>query len=322
MRICDECPERKRGRSRPPRSRSRARRTHAPNQVQLAFEPVLEALARAETGEAGAQQDVEAELAKLRAAAEEARAKEANGGTVGKRGKGHGRRDFDAERAPIETIVLEPPERSLPGGELLIKIGEEVSEHFDYRPASIIRVRVVRPKYRKPTPSRAIRGRPRIFCSPKCRLRAHRAETERASANALRAQAEVRSGADTHEELARAQARVLQLERELASLRRAAAGREQEQHESLQRKNLGAAATKRGAEEFKSLREAHDSAGARLLAEHTVAFERARANAAEASARQAVDAAVKLKRERDDAWEAWRACNPQLAEMENAFKRR
>jgi hypothetical protein len=27
--------------------------------------------------------------------------------------------------------------------ELLIKIGEEVSEHFDYRPASIIRARIV-----------------------------------------------------------------------------------------------------------------------------------------------------------------------------------
>ncbi|MBN1605161.1 MAG: IS66 family transposase zinc-finger binding domain-containing protein [Polyangiaceae bacterium] len=45
--------------------------------------------------------------------------------------------------------MLEPPERLLPGGEHLIKIGEEVSEHFDYRPASIVRVRVVRPKYRR-----------------------------------------------------------------------------------------------------------------------------------------------------------------------------
>ena len=30
------------------------------------------------------------------------------------------------------------------GGELLVKSGEEVSEHFDYRPASIVSVRVVR----------------------------------------------------------------------------------------------------------------------------------------------------------------------------------
>jgi hypothetical protein len=48
-------------------------------------------------------------------------------------------------------IVLEPPERKLPGGELLEKIDDEVSEHFEYRPASIVRVRVVRPKYRRPT---------------------------------------------------------------------------------------------------------------------------------------------------------------------------
>jgi transposase len=124
-----------------------------PAQVQLAFEPVLEALARAETGDADAQDDVQSELAKLRAAAEEAHNAEANrskDGGKGKGGKGHGRRDFDAERAPVETIVLEPPERALPGGELLVKIGEEVSEHFDYRPASVVRVRVVRPKYRKP----------------------------------------------------------------------------------------------------------------------------------------------------------------------------
>lgn len=121
-----------------------------PAQVQLAFGPVLDALARAESGAADAQDDVQAELQKLRDAAERAR-----GGSSARdqdtRSKGHGRRNFDAEHAPVETIVLEPPERSLPGGEQLIRIGEEVSEHFDYRPASVVRVRVVRPKYRKPS---------------------------------------------------------------------------------------------------------------------------------------------------------------------------
>jgi transposase len=121
-----------------------------PNQVQLVFGPVFDALARAEHGGPDAHSDVEAELAKLRAAAEEANEAKAHG-DKGKGRKGHGRRDFDAERAPVEVIVLEPPERSLPGGEALVKIGEEVSEHFDYRPASVVRVRVVRPKYRKPT---------------------------------------------------------------------------------------------------------------------------------------------------------------------------
>jgi len=120
-----------------------------PAQVQLAFGPVMDALARAQSGDASAQADVQAELQKLRDEAEQAG--DGSDRHRGKRRKGHGRRDFDRENAPIETIVLEPPERRLPGGEQLVRIGEEVSEHFDYRPANIVRVRVVRPKYRKPT---------------------------------------------------------------------------------------------------------------------------------------------------------------------------
>lgn len=116
-----------------------------PAQVQLVFGPVFDALARAQSGGSAAQDEVQAELAKLREAAEQAQSDVTSGAG---RGKGHGRRDFNAETAPVETIVLEPPERMLPGGEMLVRIGQEVSEHFDYRPASIVRVRVVRPKYR------------------------------------------------------------------------------------------------------------------------------------------------------------------------------
>lgn len=83
---------------------------------------MFDALARAEYGDASAQADVQAELQKLREAAEQARDGAAADG--GKRPKVHGRRDFDKEQAPVETIVLEPPERSLSGGEQLIKIGE------------------------------------------------------------------------------------------------------------------------------------------------------------------------------------------------------
>jgi transposase len=115
--------------------------------VQLAFAPVLEALARAEHGDAGAEADVQEELDKLRDAAEKNRQGRAE---HERRKKPHGRRDLSKEAAPTETIVLEPLERSLPGGDALVKIGEEVSEHFDYRPASIVRVRVVRPRYRRP----------------------------------------------------------------------------------------------------------------------------------------------------------------------------
>jgi transposase len=116
-------------------------------QVQLAFGPVFDALARAEAGDASAQADVQAELQKLREEVEQGRPQP--DAERGKRRKGHGRRDFDLEKAPVETIVLEPPERLLAGGDALIKIGEEVSEHFDYRPSSIVRVRTVRPKYRR-----------------------------------------------------------------------------------------------------------------------------------------------------------------------------
>jgi transposase len=124
-----------------------------PTQVQLVFGPVFDALARAEQGDQGAQDDVRAELEKLRAAADKAAEAAASKPKPDKERKGHGRRNFDKEQAPVVEIVLEPPERKLPGGELLEKIEDEVAEHFEYRPASIVRVRVVRPKYRRPTPA-------------------------------------------------------------------------------------------------------------------------------------------------------------------------
>ncbi|MFL5466672.1 MAG: hypothetical protein ACJ79N_06350, partial [Gemmatimonadaceae bacterium] len=94
----------------------------------------------------GAAEQVESELAKLRerAQAEVARRKEQ------KTPKPHGRRDLSLEDLPVEEITLEPPERLLPGGEALEKIGVEISEHIDRPPASNVRVRVIRPKYKMP----------------------------------------------------------------------------------------------------------------------------------------------------------------------------
>ncbi|HKU37878.1 MAG TPA: hypothetical protein VJR89_07020 [Polyangiales bacterium] len=43
-------------------------------------------------------------------------------------------------------MVVEPAERQLPGAEVLVKIYEQFSKQFDYRPSTILRVRVVRPK--------------------------------------------------------------------------------------------------------------------------------------------------------------------------------
>lgn len=118
-----------------------------PAQVQLAFGPVLDALERARTGGAAELGQVESELVKLRerAAAEVTRRKAEK-----EPPKPHGRRNLSLEDLPIEKITLEPPERLLPGGDSLVKIGEEVSEHIDRRPASIVRVQVIRPKYKIP----------------------------------------------------------------------------------------------------------------------------------------------------------------------------
>jgi transposase len=117
------------------------------NQVQLAFGPVLEALERARLGGEAAAQMVVTELDKLR---ERAKTEVARRKAQKKEPKPHGRRDLSLEDLPIEKIVLEPPERLLPGGEALVKIGQEVSEHIDRRPASLVRVQVIRPKYKVP----------------------------------------------------------------------------------------------------------------------------------------------------------------------------
>ena len=121
-----------------------------PNQVQLTFGPVLEALEQARTGNEAAAEKVESELEKLRKRAKDEvdRRKRDK-----KPAKPHGRRDLSLEDLPVEKITLEPPERILPGGEALVKIGEEISEHIDRRPASLVRVQVIRPKYKIPEAS-------------------------------------------------------------------------------------------------------------------------------------------------------------------------
>ena len=128
-----------------------------PAQVQLAFAPVLEALERARSGGLDEAAAVESELAKLR---ERAEAEVSRRKAEKKPPEPHGRRDLSLEDLPVETIVLEPPERLVQGGEALVKIGEEVAEHIDRRPASLVRVRVVRPKYKMPEPAVAEAGAP------------------------------------------------------------------------------------------------------------------------------------------------------------------
>ena len=62
----------------------------------------------------------------------------------------HGRRQLDLADLPVVRVVLEPFERTAPDGDLLVKIGEEVSHHIDHRPGSLVRVEVVRCKYLRP----------------------------------------------------------------------------------------------------------------------------------------------------------------------------
>lgn len=85
----------------------------------------------------------------------------------------HGRRDLDESKLPKEVIELEPVERKLPGGELLVKVGEEVTRHLDYRPSSFVVVEVHRAKYMKPedtgTPATAREDdapAPEVFSAP------------------------------------------------------------------------------------------------------------------------------------------------------------
>lgn len=123
-------------------------REHVPtNDAQQSLFEILDVLGRLKSGDAAAESTAEALLGRLRSSAlEEKPAKKTP----------HGRRDFTAFDFPVERIVLEPAERQLPGGDALEKIGEEVSEVIERRPASFVRVQVVRPKYKKPAPSGSV----------------------------------------------------------------------------------------------------------------------------------------------------------------------
>jgi transposase len=132
-----------------------------PAQVQLAFGPVLQALERARGGGLAEAEAVESELSKLR---ERAEAEVTRRKAQKKPPTPHGRRDLSLEDLPVETIVIEPPERILAGGEALVKIGEEVAEHIDRRPASMVRVRVIRPKYKRQD---EVAGEPPAVAAPR-----------------------------------------------------------------------------------------------------------------------------------------------------------
>ncbi|MDQ3266872.1 MAG: hypothetical protein M3Y59_25005, partial [Myxococcota bacterium] len=95
------------------------------HEAQQSLLTLLEALGRLENREEGAKANAEAVLKSLEAAQKKEKVE----------AKPHGRRDLSTFDLPVERVVIEPAERKLEGGELLQKIGEEVSEIIERRAA-------------------------------------------------------------------------------------------------------------------------------------------------------------------------------------------
>lgn len=123
--------------------------------AQLSFVDILRDLGLLKAGDLEAGERAEAMLDDLR---DEAESPPSNEKTESddkpekkpKKRHRHGRRKPEDSNVPAERIVLEPVERTMPGGELLERIGEEKTSYLDHRPASVVRVDVIRPKYMRP----------------------------------------------------------------------------------------------------------------------------------------------------------------------------
>jgi len=123
------------------------------SQMELALLPVLEAMGRLQAGDLDAAADAEAALEELKKKA----AQKPKGDKKPREPK-----SIKLEDLEVVRVVVEPPERELPGGELLEKIGEEVSEHVDRRAARLVRVQIVRPKYKTTSTTE---GETKIVCA-------------------------------------------------------------------------------------------------------------------------------------------------------------
>ena len=63
-----------------------------------------------------------------------------------KKGKRHQGRNVIPEHLPVEEIIIEPEEDTTG----MKKIGEEITETLKYTPASLIKIKTIRPKYARP----------------------------------------------------------------------------------------------------------------------------------------------------------------------------
>jgi transposase len=117
-----------------------------PGQMQLAFDAIVQMLAGT-----GAQPDAGA------TGSPDGRDGTAPNGSSGaedkrRQARPHGRQRLP-EHLPVERIELLPPEAQDERGTALVRIGEEVSETLEWRPASFVRLQIVRPKF-------AVKGEP------------------------------------------------------------------------------------------------------------------------------------------------------------------
>ncbi|KYG01806.1 transposase [Sorangium cellulosum] len=120
-----------------------------PAQTQLAFDAIVQLLAGAGAQpDAGATKPPEAGDG----AAPNGPSGASGGGDKGRQVRPHGRQKLP-EHLPVERIELLPPEARDERATALVRIGEEVSETLEWRPASFVRLQIVRPKF-------AVKGEP------------------------------------------------------------------------------------------------------------------------------------------------------------------
>ncbi|WP_437964501.1 IS66 family transposase [Sorangium sp. So ce260] len=118
-----------------------------PGQMQLAFDAIVQMLAGAAPAEAAASPNGGTTSPPEGGGAAPAGSSEGGGGK-GRRITPHGRQKLP-EHLPVERIELLPPEVRDERAAEMVRIGEEVSETLEWRPASFVRLQVVRPKFAK-----------------------------------------------------------------------------------------------------------------------------------------------------------------------------
>ncbi|WP_437997201.1 IS66 family transposase [Sorangium sp. So ce185] len=119
-----------------------------PGQMQLAFDAIVQMLAGA-GAPTGAAAPADADAPNSPEGGGAAPAGAPGSGGKGRRTTPHGRQKLP-EHLPVERIELLPPEVRDERATDMVRIGEEVSETLEWRPASFVRLQIVRPKFARP----------------------------------------------------------------------------------------------------------------------------------------------------------------------------